>query len=66
MSIAEEVLASCLTFLQGEEDGLYYIEDIDESQVLLLKAYCEVNMLTDALGHHEIVTLARAIHTCRS
>ncbi len=61
LPIAEEVLASRLSFLQGQEDGLHHVGDIDEGDVLTLEAYGEVRVLLDALGHHEVVALAGTI-----
>ena len=63
LSVAEEVLAARLSFLQSQEDGLHHVGDIDEGDVLTLKADCEVRVLLDALGHHEVVALTRTIDT---
>ena len=60
-AVAEEIVAAGLSALQGEEDGLNDVFHVDEGDVLTLEAYGEVNMALDALGHEEIVFLARTV-----
>ena len=44
--------------------GLHHIGYIDEGDVLTLEAHSEVDVLFDALCHHEVILLTRAIDTC--
>ena len=62
LAVAEEVFRAYGTVVEGEEDGLHHIGDIDEGDVLLLVAHSKVDMLLDALRHHEIVAFAWTIH----
>ena len=64
LAIREEVLPACLSLLASQEDGLHYVEHIDEGDVLLLIAHSEIRMLLDTLCHQEIVALTRAIDAC--
>ena len=60
-SVRKEILSSCLSFLQGEEDGLHHICDIDKGNILTLETYGKVKMILDTLDLQEIVTLTRTI-----
>ena len=64
LAVTQEVLASVLTVLDGEEHGLHHILHVDEGDVLRLVAHAEVGVLLDAVGHEEIVALARSVDPC--
>ena len=61
-SIAEEVFATVLAVVEGQEDSLYDVLHVYERDVLALEANGEVDVLTDAFCHQEIVFLARTIY----
>ena len=52
--------------VHGKEHCLYHIEHIDERQHLGLVTNGEIDVLTNAFSHHEIVALARTIDSRRS
>ena len=49
---------------QGLEDGRDEVGDVEEAQLLLGKAYRDVEMPVDALDHHQIVLLVRTVDAC--
>ena len=50
LSVAQEILASCLAMVEGEEHRLYHIADIDKGDVLLFVTNSEIYMLIDAFA----------------
>ena len=65
-SVRKEILPPSLSLLHGEEDCLYHIGNIDESDILTLETNREIDMVLDTMYLHEIVTLTRTIDTSRT
>ena len=54
---------TCLAIGEGQHHRLYHVGHIDEGEILRTVAHTEVCMSLDALGHEELVALARTVYS---
>ena len=63
IAVAEKVSPTVSASLKSKKHSLHNIEDIDKCKVLRPVANGKVDMTAYALCHHEIVALARTVHS---